>query len=87
MAKNKLSQTQKEKVRLLTPIVRIHMEHWKVEPFISEAGTSNTVDVLLAPGADYMHGILVTDIAGICNAYGWTWAVYSDDEKGLHVSI
>lgn len=91
MAKNKLSQAQKEKVRLLTPIVQkwneIHEDHWKVAPFITESGRSNTVDVLSRPVAYNIHGILMTYIAGICNSYGWTWAVYFDDENGLHVSI
>lgn len=90
MAKKILSKVQKDKIRILKPIIddwnRIHDGKWKVAPFYY--GTVNdTVEIFEEPGANHIHGMLVTDIAGVCNAYGWTWAIYFSDEKGVYFDV
>lgn len=92
---NKINRTaaQKAKIAALKPILdkwnEVHLDSWKIiiPPYASDG-------ITIAREKPYdgispnIHGCLVTDIAGICNAYGWCWAIYKDDENhGISVNI
>lgn len=90
MEKKILSKAQKDKIRILKPIIddwnRVHDGKWRVSPFYYGM-VNDTVEIYEAPGANHVHGILATYIGGVCNACGWTWAIYFDDEKGVYFNV
>ena len=34
-----------------------------------------------------IHGIILTKIAGIANAYDWCWSVYAREDEGIEIMI
>lgn len=64
---------------------RVIQEDWFVEPVEFDI-LRKSVKIRSFVGRDSMHGILVSRISGICEAYRRTWAIYKEDE-GLVVTI
>lgn len=83
----KLSKIQKAKIKALQPILdrwnRVQSSNW----IVRADATNNGVEVVHEPGRHCMHGSLVSDIGGVCNAYKWTWAAYYYDELGINLNI
>lgn len=79
----------KTKIRILKPILddwnRVQTDCWEVAPTLCK----NIVEIRRAYPADArgIHGILVTDIANICNAYEWTFSVHYDEVMGLRFQL
>lgn len=79
------------KVRILKPILdhwnSVHEDNWTIVTF--SGGSCYVRRAVLKDGHlnDDIHGCLLTDIAGICNAYNWTWAVYHDQENGMYIHV
>lgn len=92
MAK-KMNKVQKDKVRILKPIVdawnKCQLDCWQVVPTILEGHDFDGVKVKRAVINDDMslHGILITNIAGIANAYNWTFGIYHDEEDGVYINL
>lgn len=92
---NKLqpSNTQKRKIYALRPILdkwnKVQNDNWEIVPFLSEGYRCDTCVIRERPpkATSHIHGLLMTDIAGICNAYEWTWAVYPSLEHGIVVDL
>jgi len=93
MANINITSAQRIKTRALKPIIdswnKVHEDCWKISRPGYECDT-----IILHRAKPYqgfydnIHGCLVTDIAGICNAYSWSWAVYNDkDYNGINVNI
>ena len=91
--KNYKKNDANTKVRILKPILDdwndTINDNWIVEKMGDDGGHGVTIrrKVLGLRLHDNIHGSLAHDIACICEAYDWCWAIYYDDENGLHFSI
>lgn len=86
MTKEQKQRIGRQKVRLIQPILdkwnSIQQSDWIVE----QDSTVHHVKVHSKQEENSLHGILLSQIGGVCNAYGWTWAVYRD-EFGVYMDI
>lgn len=92
--KNYMKQDSATKIAILKPLLNDWNEciedNWTIEKFNERSCTIRRAS--LEKGGVPMahpsfHGSLLTDIAGICNAYRWTFAIYHDEEIGLYINI
>ena len=87
----RLTKAQRAKIDILTPIVtkwnKVHNDNWGIEPLLFEGMDYDEVQIICKPSAKSAHGCLITDIAGIANAFGWCWAIYNEENKGVHFSL
>ena len=93
MAHTQIKQnTQEFKTNVLQPVLddwnRVIREDWVIE---SSRFDNSQVIIKSFSGRTYIHGHLLTSIAGICNAFDWTWALYSEgispEDKGIEIRI
>jgi len=76
------------KVRILKPILDDWNDTIEDTWTITKDGDGGRVTIHRTDKQDrHLHGSLAMAIAGICEAYDWVWAIYHDEEMGLHVRI
>ena len=89
---NKSTATQEFKVNALLPILEdwnnvIH-EDWQIE---KDPYSEGSVNIYSFTNRQNIHGLLLSDIARICNAYNWTWALYTRgidlERTGIEIRI
>lgn len=88
--KNYKKDDANTKVRILKPILDDWNDTindcWKAYP--SEHNkTICTIKRMVVRDDKSLHGCLITDIAGICNAYDWTFGIYFSNEEGIHIQL
>ena len=85
--KNYLKQDSATKIAILKPILNDWNECIKDNWIIEEDGRRCVIRRETPDANGHLHGSLLTDIMGICNAYRWTFAIYHDEERDLYIHI
>ncbi len=84
----KMTKVQKTKKAILKPIVDNWNEccekHLDIEAVMGWCFESDTIRI--NTDEDNFHGCILSEIAGICNAYHWSWAIYDNNGK-MYISI
>lgn len=91
LPQTKRTAEQKAKMSALKPIVerwnKCQQQTWKLTPYMGYSFLSDTVRLTAPKDQNHAHGALVTEVAGVCNAYHWTWAIYIDENGLIEINI
>lgn len=83
----KSTKTSKFMLTVLAPVLDdwnrlITTDCWQIEAV--EAGGVRITD---ANHRKDIHGIVLTKIAGLAEAYDWCWALYAREDEGIEIMI
>jgi len=90
--KNYRKNDANTKVRIIKPILDdwndCITDTWMVEKDQYCEGHVIVRRKAVGPGSkSSLHGNLAHELACICEAYDWCWAIYHDAEKGIHIML